>query len=441
MPGLGFDTALLGAQAYSQCFGAHTQNLAAAGAVAGRTDETFISAFELASGTKGVETTTLRHLDQVGLPVQSSIPTNFTIGGSGFVPVTNSLSNGVSGWARDCTFSPDANLNFVNNLGEYLQVFLVNPDGTPKNPDVTSTSNLVPLNVNGLASTAVATANVSLTAVQLPSQLPPGSTLATTLGMTQTQTVPVIDSTGNIRNLTFTWTRVDATTIGTGTADAYNAAHTTSTQAWDLTIAGPTGATIGAPYATGSRIEFDGSGNPVAFNTQGSALGSATPPTLNITWGAPAVASAITLNLGAVGKNTGVVSDGNTFAAGQTSYDGSQPGVFQSIAFGPDGYGIVTYSNNTQVKYCRIPLAIFNNVNGLSEIRTGVFSPSVNSGSYQLFFPGQGGTGSLVTGTYEGSSVDSTKVYVEMIQDQQRFVGNLKAIETIHKMLDRLSQV
>ncbi len=436
--GLSFGTALLGARAYSESFGAHTQNLAAAGAVAGRPDENFINAFELNGGVKGVDTSTLRHLDQIGLPVQSSIPTHFTVGGTGYVPVNNASSGGNLGYTRNCTFAPDGDLNFVNGLGENLQVFLVNADGSPTVADVTSTAGLTTLNVSGLALSAVATTNVSLAGVQLPADL-----AAAPVGTVKTSSVPVIDSTGNIKNLTFTWTRVDQTTIGApATADLYNALNTLSTQAWDLTISGPAGSTIGAPYAVGSRIEFDGHGNPTAFNTNGANVGTATPSALNITWGGgTALASAITLDLGTVGTNAGVVSAGNTYSAGSSTKDGSQPGQYQSIAFGPDGYGTVTYSNNAQVKYCRVPVAIFNNTNGLSEVRTGVFTPTATSGSYQLFFPGAGGTGSLSAGTYEGSAVDSTQVYVQMIQDQQRFVGNLKAIETIHQMLDRLGQV
>ena len=96
--GLSFGTALLGARAYSESFGAHTQNLAAAGAVAGRPDENFINAFELNGGVKGVDTSTLRHLDQIGLPVQSSVSTHFTVGGTGYVPVNNASSGGNLGY-------------------------------------------------------------------------------------------------------------------------------------------------------------------------------------------------------------------------------------------------------------------------------------------------------------------------------------------------------
>lgn len=77
---LSFGTALRGARAYSQCFGAHTQNLAAAGAIAGSSDEAFINCF--------------------GLP------------------------DGNLSWTPNCPFT--------SGEAKHLQVFLVNPDGSLK---------------------------------------------------------------------------------------------------------------------------------------------------------------------------------------------------------------------------------------------------------------------------------------------------------------------
>jgi flagellar hook protein FlgE len=86
-------------------------------------------------------------------------------------------------------------------------------------------------------------------------------------------------------------------------------------------------------------------------------------------------------------------------------------------------------------------LAVFNNPEGLHERDPGVFTSTTQSGGYSFQMPGEGSGGSLITKTYEGSSVDGTSVYLNMIEDQNNYVANLKAIETINKMKERLMQI
>lgn len=427
--GLGFAMPIMGLNAYGERFASHSKNLAAAGAVAGREFETFLTSFSIHEQINGVEFTTLRHLDAVGTPIDSKVATNFSIVGSGFVPVNNVLTSTTNlGFTRDATFAPDQDTYLVNGKGEYLLAFAVNPDGTPVKSDVTTLTNLKPVKLNTFQASPQATANVTM-ALQLPAEAADG--------YTKNETLNVYDSLGNIRSLRLVWEKVpQAGPFAPG-----------ATQAWKLTVQDPNGvAAIGEPYQSGLRIDYDVHGVPVTYGgTAGFggaiALGTTTAPNLGVAWGNPPADSNIAMNLGVAGTNTGVVSEGDTYAYKNITYDGAAPGKFVNFEFDQFGYGIAHFDNNTQVKVCQIPLANFNNINGLTEIRSSVFGPTMESGEYQLFFPSEGNVGFLKPFAYEGSTSSSTAVYVRMIEDQKRFIGNVKTIEVGSEMYDALDGI
>jgi flagellar hook protein FlgE len=425
--GLDFSMSILGANAYAERFASHSKNLAAAGAVAGREFETFLTSFSVQNQISGVEHTTLRHLKQVGLPVDSRVSTNFSVNGTGYIPVKNSLSNKNVGFTRDGTFDTNRELYLVNGKGDFLMAFPVKPDGTPVDPDVTTLENLKPIKLDTYAADPKATKSMKM-ALQLPS--------SEQTGYQKMESVTVFDSLGNIRNLSFVWEKLAPT--GPFAPGA--------TQAWKLSVHDPKGiATIGGAY-TNLRVDYDVNGNPVTYGgtdngAGGIAAGTNSAPDLTIQWGDPAADSSIAMDLGVAGSNGGVVSAGDEYVHKKVLRDGSAPGSFVNFEFDADGYGVAHFDNNTQFPVCRVPLATFNNINALREIRPSVFVPSMESGDYELLFPKEGNVGTLVPEAYEGSTASSTSVYVKMIEDQKRFVGNLKAIETIKQMLDRLEQI
>ncbi|MES2252379.1 MAG: flagellar hook-basal body complex protein [Pseudomonadota bacterium] len=409
-------------QAASVCsdrFATHALNLAAAGAVAGKTTGNFISTFNV-NGQEGIESTDIRYLTQIGQALPAIDPTNFTIAGQGFAVVRDETSAaGTIGFCRDCTFHADGNKNFVNNLGQFLQVFLTDADGTPINPDVTTTTNLTTLNTGTIAQAAQATSTIDI------KMLLNGKAVAAD---TYPMTLPITDSYGNVRNLTATWTKTDAAP-----------ASANGTQVWTLTIADSSAVpgTINETYASGMVVEFDGEGFPSGYGNPSSA----NPPTLDVTWHDGPVPSVIALGLGTIGKNDGVIVSGAEFSVNSLIPDGYAAGNFSSMEFTKEGFGIAHYTNGRQANYCQIPVALFNNANALKEAVPGVFKQTAGSGVYNLFNPGQGGAGVLVPQTTEGSTVNGTQVYLDMLDTQRVYVGNLKAIEVDKEMNNRLMNI
>jgi flagellar hook protein FlgE len=66
---------------------------------------------------------------------------------------------------------------------------------------------------------------------------------------------------------------------------------------------------------------------------------------------------------------------------------------------------------------------------------------NINTGVLNFSFPGEGIAGKLLSNTREGSSVDITSVYLQMINDQSIITGNLKAVETLKEINARFLQI
>lgn len=418
---------------------AQSKTIAATGAVAGPGTFTYL----VASTGGGVNSTTVVRLDGVGTPTAGEA-TNFAISGQGFAVVRNLPGNtadgqGTLGFTRIGTFKKDEAGNIVNGEGQFLQVFPLDPlTGLPASSDVASTANLVTLSANGLFQQATATQNISIK-TQLAASTPTNKTFP--------QTVQVFDSLGVQHALTLTWTKIDVPTPGVQALPA-------ATQYWKLTIATPDGTVAqgpdGADYTgtagagTGFIVAFDGQGKPVQWGyPYPGASPDPTPPVLDITWqGGAANVSAINLNLGTLGENNGITSLGSqSVIIAAPKIDGSAGGSFKSLSIAHDGTVSVTFTNDKTIKYARMPLALFNNPNGLSEISPGVFAVSGTSGDYQLSFPGVNGSGSLSTGMYEASPNDSTTAYIGLIETSRYFANNVKVIQVAQKMYDKLEQI
>lgn len=420
MNGLSFSRSIMGVQAQTDRFKSHTQNLASAGAVAGKNFEVFLTAFETSRAVSGVDTTTLRHLKEIGNPIESRIASHMAVSGQGWFPVRNKIGENQSplGLTRDGTFDVDKDLYFRNARGEYLQVLYLDQEGNIMGSS-SDPSSLKPLNLGDFIHGAPSPTKDLQTRVQLPGLAENGTQ--------HPQIVTVFDSLGNQKNVNLSWAKTEG---------PYT--HPDATQGWVLS-ADINGGTIDGPYATGSRIEFNHQGQPLLFDAQGGGAQSIKAPALNILWADASAPSGINLNLGEAGTNNGIMSVGDVFEIRSLSKDGSAAGELVNFHFNEKGEGYACYENKPEsVKICRMLLGQTNNINGLSEIRPGVFSPNHRSGDLILSFPQEGGTGGIISGHYEGSKVESTTIFTNMIEDQKRFMGNLKAIQTLEDMIDAL---
>ncbi len=99
---------------------------------------------------------------------------------------------------------------------------------------------------------------------------------------------------------------------------------------------------------------------------------------------------------------------------------------------------MVQLSAGDKVVLGYIPLAIFNNPEGLEKIGENLYTVSSNSGEAILQMPGTGNAGSFSTSSLEMSNVDLAEEMVSMIVTQRGFQANSRIITTSDSMLEEI---
>ncbi len=143
-----------------------------------------------------------------------------------------------------------------------------------------------------------------------------------------------------------------------------------------------------------------------------------------------------TSNYGSVMK--GHYSTVNAYAGdteGQSK--GYARGLLTSLSFTSDGsiYGL--YSNGQAIKKGQIAVAEFTNPMGLEKVGDNLYAASLNSGQARNINIAETG-GYISSGVLEGSNVDLSKEFTDMITTQRGFQANSKVITTSDEMLQLL---
>jgi len=208
-----------------------------------------------------------------------------------------------------------------------------------------------------------------------------------------------------------------ASTVTTGTG-----LPTDNQRVWDLITDVPKGGTL-VPGKNALR--------GLTFNADGTLL---TPPigTLATNW---TVGGASSVDFDTTAMH-GFQGDGFADSIDNT---GSTAGTLQTISVSQ--FGVVTggYSNNKTIAMSatdhQIGLATFSNNAGLLSDGQNLWSPTANSGEPVLIAPGNAGTNLITAGALEGSNVDMTNQFTNLISAQRGFQANSKAFQTGDQML------
>lgn len=108
----------------------------------------------------------------------------------------------------------------------------------------------------------------------------------------------------------------------------------------------------------------------------------------------------------------------------------------QSITIGSDGTVSVQLPNQTTpTTVGTLQLANFINPAGLQDIGGNLSVETASSGPPTVGTPGLSGLGTLIQGSVEASNVDIVEELVNMIQTQEAYEMNSRAVETTDQML------
>jgi flagellar hook protein FlgE len=230
------------------------------------------------------------------------------------------------------------------------------------------------------------------------------------IGTVHQMGIVTYDSTGAPHNLQLTFTK-------------------TATGTWTWT---PTCATAAATPAGTGTVTFSNTGSLASFTYPGGGAGITLTPTAG---GAPFTVS---INAGTINAIDGLASFANPSNAVISSQNGYQAGSLQSISV--DGKGVISgyFTNGVTRSLAQIALAQFTNPSGLLRSGDNTYLESANSGGPVVGFAGGTIASSITPGALEGSNVDISQEFTDMIIAQRGFQANAKVITTSDEMLQEL---
>jgi flagellar hook protein FlgE len=229
------------------------------------------------------------------------------------------------------------------------------------------------------------------------------------VGATHTMSINVYDTAGSPHTLDLTFTK-------------------TGPGAWSWAA---TSATAAVTPAGAGAVTFNANGSLQSFTYPGGGAAL----TLTPAGGQP---FDVTVNAGSVNGIDGLAGYANPSNAVINSQNGYQAGDLIDITV--DTQGVITgfFTNGTNRNLAQIALASFNNLSGLVRAGNNQFEETFNSGIAVIGFAGGTNTSSITPGALEGSNVDISQEFTNMIITQRGFQANARVITTADEMLSEL---
>ncbi len=133
--------------------------------------------------------------------------------------------------------------------------------------------------------------------------------------------------------------------------------------------------------------------------------------------------------------------DGSGSNLVMTSQDGSPIGTLNNFSIGADGKITGSYSNGLTRTVGQLAIATFGNQQGLDNKGGNEYSASANSGNAVITTPQQLGTGNIRSGALEGSNVDLSQQFVNLIVASTGYSASSKVISTSNQLLTELLNI
>jgi flagellar hook protein FlgE len=120
--------------------------------------------------------------------------------------------------------------------------------------------------------------------------------------------------------------------------------------------------------------------------------------------------------------------------------NGAAKGTLEDYSVDSDGTIVGVFSNGLIRTLGRVTIAQFSNAQGLSELGGNLFFTTPNSGTAQVVTPGEGGSGTVVGGALEGSNVELSQEFINLIAAQTGFSASSRVLTTANQLIQLLLQ-
>jgi len=343
----------------------------------------------------GVETQSTVSNFSNGTPTSTGISSNMALQGNGFFVVQGT---GGTEYTRNGTFTVNSQGQLTTANGQLVMGF------PAVNGVVQTSSVLAPITVTDAS---VFPANAT-TKFQMTTNLNANSPVGTVYSAPMT----VYDSLGNAHNLTINYTNTAANTwtytVTIPAADEGGAGAPVTLATGNMTFG--TNGQLTAPVGT------------VAVAIAGLADGAAN---MNLTW-----------NLNGTSGTPTITQEAASSATTASTQDGYSAGSLTGYSILSDGTVQGQFSNNQTLTLGQVAVASFANNQGLTQVGGGNYQSTFASGAAVVGVAGVGGNGTITGGAVEGSNVNLSTEFANMIVAQQGYEANAKVLTT----LDQVSQ-
>jgi len=171
---------------------------------------------------------------------------------------------------------------------------------------------------------------------------------------------------------------------------------------------------------------------PLNFNANGDLTTPATDLAGITFTGLSDGAAPLNLTWNLYGANgTGNISQ--TASASSTSstlQNGYATGTYQSFGIGSDGTIAVSYSNGQTQNVGQVAIATVSNQEGLVNLGSTEYATTSASGTATVGVAGTSGRGALEGSSLEGSNVNISTEFSDLIVAQRAFEANAKSVTT-----------
>ncbi len=423
--------------ANSQALGIVSNNIANVNTVGYKSSEAQFATI-LASTTDagsfasgGVRASSNQLIGKQGLLQTSESATDIAISGSGFFTVTSDPTVNPDKtellYTRAGSFTQDADGFLINQSGYYLQGWSL--DSTGALP--TNRNEIEPINLGQLTGTAVATTNIDLranisAATATNSAYVAGDVNSGTVTADFERTLEVFDTQGGAQPLRLAFVK--------------SAANTWEYEViYDGAVANIGGA-ANNPIATGT-VTFNVDGTIANVNGATPASGS---QAITIPWDLTASglsSQAITLDFGTVGDPDGLTQFDSASTLISSGVDGALFGGISGVRVDRDGVVIALFDNGVERAVYKLPIANFQNPEGLSAANGNAYIRTDESGDVTLLEANTGGAGAVADSSLEASTVDLAEEFTKLITTQRAYSAATKIITTADDMLEELIRI
>jgi flagellar hook protein FlgE len=169
-------------------------------------------------------------------------------------------------------------------------------------------------------------------------------------------------------------------------------------------------------------------------------INGAQPSQIAFNWGTarfPAGTPGATL----IGDTDGMSQFESAYDVAFIEQNGASLGSLIGVQIDTEGFVIANYSNGESQRLFKIPVADFNNPNGLRSQSGNIFTETEDSGAFNLREATKSGMGEIVSGALEASNVELSEELTNLIIAQRAYQANTKVITTTDTLLEELTRL